>query len=307
MVITNCTNRKRYIGDQPLTSHHLRGVSADQLARDWVQRLTAASRHQPAELFYAGRSFREARLTALSLELPLYVVSAGLGLIRSVDLVPAYDLTVSDEAFANQLSSLRARPSDWWLALCRALAQENISNLVARIVPTCLFVALPASYLRLVKDDLARIPAAQVERLRIFTSPSGFAEIPPHLRIAVLPYDERLEGSSRAGTRSDFPQRAMAHFVLDLNAAAADLYESRKVVQKALGELKVPTLPMRRKQTDQELRELMRSNWQRFGGQSTRLLRFLRDEAKVACEQGRFRSLWLELGEAFKSDEALNA
>ena len=37
---------------------------------------------------------------------------------------------------------------------------------------------------------------------------------------------------------------------------------------------------------------MLHKSWESHGGSSTRLLRYLRDEALVACEQGRFRSLW---------------
>ncbi|MGF6923880.1 hypothetical protein OKW28_008077 [Paraburkholderia sp. 40] len=59
--------------------------------------------------------------------------------------------------------------------------------------------------------------------------------------------------------------------------------------------LKKPVIPVRERKTDSEILALLRKNWDRFDGTSARLLRFLRDEALVACEQSRFRNLWCHL------------
>ncbi|EJY58328.1 hypothetical protein PACIG1_5859 [Pseudomonas aeruginosa CIG1] len=51
----------------------------------------------------------------------------------------------------------------------------------------------------------------------------------------------------------------------------------------------------RRRASDEEVKALLIAAWGTHNGSSTRLLRYLRDDALVACEQSRFRSLWLEL------------
>ncbi|WP_207002127.1 hypothetical protein [Trinickia mobilis] len=55
--------------------------------------------------------------------------------------------------------------------------------------------------------------------------------------------------------------------------------------------LKKPVIPVRERKTDNEILALLRKNWDRFDGAS-RLLRYLRDEALVACERSRFRNPW---------------
>jgi hypothetical protein len=52
---------------------------------------------------------------------------------------------------------------------------------------------------------------------------------------------------------------------------------------------------MRQKKTDEEIIVILQTEWNRFDGRSTRLLRFLRDEIMVACEQSRFRDLWRKI------------
>jgi hypothetical protein len=84
----------------------------------------------------------------------------------------------------------------------------------------------------------------------------------------------------------------MRHYVEDLKAAELPLAEGRAAVEHALSRLIRPDLPERRRVTDQDVLKLLRENWDRHGGHSSKLLRYLRDDAQVACEQSRFRALW---------------
>jgi hypothetical protein len=149
----------------------------------------------------------------------------------------------------------------------------------------------------MVAADLAQLPPSLREATRVFTSPAGQATLPQDWRDQVMPYDERLdgEGSPRPGTRTDFAQRAMRHFVEDLGAAKLPLAQARQSVLEALSNLKHRTLPHRRRADDDEILQLLRTHWNAYKGQSSRLLRFLRDDALVSCEQSRFRALWLQL------------
>lgn len=112
----------------------------------------------------------------------------------------------------------------------------------------------------------------------------------------MLPYDERLEGlPNYAGTRTDFPQRALLHFVQELDGHRRDFGTAHASVLFEMSKLKKPELPVRVKKSDEEIMALLAKNWDKYDGASGRLLRFLRDEKKVACEQSRFRRLWLHL------------
>ncbi|WP_159086549.1 hypothetical protein [Burkholderia sp. LA-2-3-30-S1-D2] len=244
---------------------------------------------------YAGRAFVEARRVAAILEGTLHIVSAGLGVVGASDFIPSYDLTVADGA--NSLKPLLVRlgkdPGDWWAALTAELGEHrSVRALLGRYSNALALFALPGSYVALIAPELACLTKSQVNRIRIITSGHGQALVPDHARHVVLPYDERLEGSSYPGTRTDFAQRALRHFIEVLDGHRLSAEEGRKAVANAMRTLKKPTIPARTKKTDPEILALLRKNWSRFGGGSTRLLRYLRDEALVSCEQGRFRGLW---------------
>jgi len=155
---------------------------------------------------------------------------------------------------------------------------------------------MPSAYMVMLEGDLARIQDKELERLCIFTSSSGARSVAPRLQRCVLPYDERLEGQKGyAGTRADFPQRAMRHFVEEINGHVMDAERAKDAVRETLGLLKKPQVPQRVRKTDPEILELLRAQWDNYDGSSSRLHRYLRDTALVACEQSRFGGLWRQL------------
>jgi hypothetical protein len=298
IVITSCTNRKKKAG----TVLELEGAdgveSVDELAQSWARQVSTASEHtlQAAISLYAGRSITEAKRAAESVAASLHIVSAGHGLLRSDAFIPSYNVTVSpgsNNALHRCLLRFNQSPADWWRALIGAFGvQRSLAGLLASSPNSVVLLAVPATYLILLAGELAEITDDLAKRLRIVTSPHGASGLPAPLQSAVLPYDERLEGlAPYAGTRSDFPQRALRHFVTVLNGHELSLESARMQVRQAMEGLQKPTVPERKRKTDDEILTLLRENWARHNGSATGLLRYLRDDALVACEQSRFRSL----------------
>jgi len=298
IVITSCTNRKKKAGTVLALEGTDTAASLFELARAWSQQVQALckSETQVAVELYAGRSITEAKRVAESLSAPLYIVSAGHGLLCPDDHIPSYNVTTSpaaDNVLHQCLLRLGKSPADWWQALIHAVGtQRSLTELVARSPGTIMLLAVPSAYLGLLARELADLSEGDIARLRIITSPHGASTLPARLQSTVMPYDERLEGlDAYSGTRSDFPQRALRHYVAVLEGHSLPLEAARRQVSKAMAALRKPVLPERQRKTDEEIMALLRSNWERFNGSSTTLLRFLRDEALVACEQSRFRLL----------------
>lgn len=272
--------------------------SLTALAQAWQQQVLAVSQGQlqAAGDLYGGRSITEARHTAVSLSAPLHIVSAGHGLLRTDDRIPSYDVTVtpaSDNPLHRCLVRLGRSPADWWPALIEAFGvQRSLTGLVTNSPKSLVLLAVPSIYLTLLSRELANFSDDALSRLRVLTSSYGASTLSARLQAVVMPYDERLEGlPPYAGTRSDFPQRALRHFVAVLGGHALPLDTARQSVQEAMSALHKPVLPQRERKTDDEIIVLLRQNWSRLNGSSTALLRYLRDDALVSCEQSRFRSL----------------
>jgi hypothetical protein len=144
----------------------------------------------------------------------------------------------------------------------------------------------------MVADAWARWPLERLNRLRIFTLDP--ASVPTQLRPFWMPYDERLDSAGRgyAGTRADFAQRALRHFVDHFVGIEGDAEKHAQLVTERLAPLDLPVRPNRLRLSDQELIELIRREWSVAGGRSSTMLPHLRRNLNVACEQGRFKDLF---------------
>lgn len=297
IVITSCTSRKKKVPTVLALEGTEHTNSLEALAQQWKQQVEAvdAMALVPAAALYGGRSMTEARRTAQQLAAPLYIVSAGHGLLNAEDCIPSYDITTSatpNNGLYRCLLRLKKAPTDWWQALVQAFGRDRSLTALMASSKALVLLAVPSAYLGLLESELAQLDDASLERLRILTSAHGASNLPARLQAAALPYDDRLEGlPAYAGTRSDFPQRALRHFVLALQGHALSRDAARQRVSAAMAALHKPSLPERQRKTDEEIIALLRQNWERLHGSSTALLRYLRDDALVACEQSRFRNL----------------
>jgi hypothetical protein len=296
VVITNCTGRKRNLaGGRPLTPP-TDAPTLRALGQAWLDSLGGSTSLHPVRDLYVGRSVVESASVANAIEASLAFVSAGLGLVDANELRPAYNLTVSkgDGSIAPALARLGASASEWWDLLNASQGKPNPLRVLLESRTTHLvLLALPSGYLEMVFNDINAVGGSALKKLRVFTSAPGASSLPPRVQSFVMPYDKRLE-AALPGTKGDFPQRAMRHFVETLCGHQLENAEQgRQAVLKALERLAAPELPVRARLPDEEIVALLERHWHRHGGQSGRLLRYLRDEALVACEQGRFRSLWL--------------
>jgi hypothetical protein len=291
-IVTSCTQRKRgHVRVDLRDLPDARGLKT--LANAWQRQVAAAPSAKTVATLYQGRSISDTVAVAAFLSTRWYVVSAGLGLIREDQTVPSYECTVAPgSSLSDRLARLRATPDDWWTVLT-AKHPRPLSRLIAQ-GPTLL--ALPSSYLRMVLQDVSNVSTSEAEHLRIFTSTAGAAVVPDRLAGCVMPYDDRLESvPGYSGTRADFAQRALRHFVLELDAAKLPRDEAHAKVTAALVRRPHPARSRGLRLSDDELRKTLLAQWTRHEGRSTRLLRYLRDEAGISCEQKRFSRIWQSL------------
>lgn len=300
VVFTNCTGRKLQKTDVARLPPMPLPASVDELSARWRDQLQGGRDVHPVESLYAGRAFQDARRAATLLEAPLYIASAGLGMVAASEAAPAYDLTVADSGatILPILKQIGATRMDWWRSLNAARGHPRpIASEMAHLNAATWYLAMPGTYLSMLSEELTQLPTEATRRLRIFTSSAWAHSAPQVLADQVLPYDERLEGTNFSGTRGDFAQRALLHFLEDLNGHALTMDEARDKVASAMSLSIKRELPRRTKKSDEEILQILRVNWHEYGGAGGRLLRFLRDTALVQCEQSRFKGLWHSLRE----------
>lgn len=295
LIVTNCTARKRCGQNSLRLNNELVSTDLAGTARQWCSALLAHEPKMPANEMYMGRSMVEAKFVASALNSPLYVASAGLGLVAGSDAVVSYDLTASGPRGGLQEALLLfgATTKQWWDLLCNG---KGLACLLAQKPEAIMLLALPANYVEMVAHDLDQITPEAAQRLRLFTSPPGISALPPRLTSIAMPYNDRLESIPNcAGTRADFPQRAMRHFVETLKAHNLSQDSARDAVEDALAPYKPPRPVERKRADDESIKKLIRQQWISAGGRGNTLLRYLRDEALISCEQGRFAQLWHEV------------
>jgi hypothetical protein len=289
-IVTLCSNRKRFKPTPESTPAALIPASQKQLAAQWLTIIGAASPAAPATGLYGGRAFGLARDLASNTGTKLFVISAGLGLVAETRTLPAYSITVAHgDADSVQGKVVGAfSPSVWFDDLLNGPYSVKWPAVFSGGSGKVL-VALTKPYAEMVGPALARLPTSSLSRLRLFGAGLG-SVLPIELRPYLLPYDARLD-TIIPGTRSDFAQRALVHFVQGASTGDGDCAADALSVRAALSETKAPVQPARQAATDETLLALIRERLHPHASAS-RLLRRLRDEDQMACEQSRFAKLF---------------
>ena len=300
LTITTCTSRKRLPAHPLLSASLLTPGTQQEVSTQWrkaVVRATQTPTGTMARDVYCGRSFKEA-VAASESNGRLWIISAGLGLVSASDQIPSYSLTVvpgAKDSIRGCVHSFNARA--WWKDLTDLpTSKGSISIAVRESTAATIVLAISLSYYRLVEADLLDLADRDLERIRIVgIAPTRVAS---KLESMVMPYDGRLNGpdSPIPGTRSDFPQRCARHFVGILKeSATVSADRHAQDLAASLKEMREPLKHHRRRLSDDEIRDTINTHWDTVNGQSTKMLRYLRDELGLACEQNRFAELFRQV------------
>lgn len=299
--ITTCTNRKRVPAIESLLCRTLPCGEMTHVADEWIVRVQHAPHEHLARSLYCGRGFSESLSVAKLATTDLWVISAGLGLVSSNEKIPSYSLTIAsgvDDSIKGRISS-GFHPSEWW-KIINSISGRSISKLINNDPDKSLFlISLNQPYATLILNDLLNLTPDSLTRVRIVGMMCSKI-MPKQIQSICLPYDARInDPRCFPGTMSDFAQRSAYHFVKNIwnvygYQTASD---DSAAITMILDSLKAPIVPSRRQLSDDEVRKVIISNWERAEGYSNRMLRVLRDELRIACEQKRFSTLFNQVKE----------
>ncbi|RWL75145.1 MAG: hypothetical protein EOR69_32010 [Mesorhizobium sp.] len=292
-VLVPCASRKRLQPDRNASAVSLHRSDQTDLETAWLQQLRKLPVACEATELYGGRGFQLARQASTIADAPLYIVSAGLGLVAAERPVPTYGLTVSGrgpESIAARVNG-RFDAVSWWHAVNKGPYSTPLASIFKRNASQPVVIALSQPYARMLASSLDALTDADVARLRVIgvnldtVLSSRFAP-------SLLPYDERLE-AIMPGTRADFPQRALLHFASEGLAICpgADASTHSGWVQSALAGRRAPARRQRPRLSDDDILALIKRHLPTMTGIG-RLLRVLRNQEGVACEQARFSRLY---------------
>lgn len=296
--VAACSNRKRIAPSETLKAEHLPFGSQKIVAEEWLKRVKDAARVSSIRDLYCGRSFSEATKVWQLLQAEPYVVSAGLGLVNASCSIPSYSLTLataSSDSIVRKIDG-RFQPDEWWAAINIGMETRTpLADLVRQNEAVIMVLAVPEAYACMVAGDLLTLLDSDLRRVRLI-GPRNASRLPEKLREVLMPYDDRFDGmdSVNSGTRADFAQRAGRHFVEEI--LLANFERSPKdhalAVAGRLEKMSRPVTVRRHSLSDQEIVALIEKHWDSACGKSSRMLRVLRDDLLVACEQKRFQRLY---------------
>jgi hypothetical protein len=304
-IITSCTNRKRILPGPLLCASNLPVSDQNSLLLAWKNCVKQSSDRVQADALYCGRGFAEIRnIIKNDHEIRFWIVSAGLGLIGGEEKVPSYNLTISPstkDSIQNKLiNGSKFDLRSWWCGVNNQLnnLKTPLASLIRAQKGTIFVISLPKSYLDFVASDLFSLEESCWCRIR-FLGSNSISSVPQKAQELVMPYDERFDGpdSINPGTRADFSQRIARHFVENIlsNNLCSSYKEHTKAVQDFLRPMRFPLQVKRTQKSNVEIESIILKKWNDAGGSSAKMLRILRDNELVACEQSRFANIFRQL------------
>ena len=299
LIISPCSDRKRGPKSKIISASHLTNGTLKDVATEWCERVKNSEKNNSANKVYKGRSFSTIMKSKSNLNCDLLIISAGLGLVEDTQNIPNYSLTVSQgsqDSIKDKIIMDNFVPSDWWAELKLI---NNISfNLVKYLEEknySLIILNLSKQYARMIFHELNSLPKNIYQKIRIIGV--GIENyLPNNLRNNLLDYDQRLNGpqSELPGTMTDLGSRCVydfSNYLLTNKDLGKSLELDKDFICLRLKPMKYPITHDRKQLSNNEVIEFLLHNWENFGGQSTKSLRFLRDNG-FACEQSRFRDLF---------------
>jgi len=228
----------------------------------------------------------------------VWIVSAGYGLVPISANLESYSATFSpgsDDSVARSKSNQRDNQAWWGLLASRRnrdlSSPRNLTELALQDTSAPMIVALSKTYLQAVLHDLTNAAEAMGKKADLLlvstgTPPGGLEEVQ-------LPCDARFV-TSLGGTRTSLNARVANRIIATSDQHEFDSAKVRGLLQKDLEQLKDILRYDRRKRTDLEIRNWIRTRLNIDSSSRSSLLRELRNGG-LACEQRRFAGLYEEV------------
>lgn len=310
-IIASCTERKSRLVPGSL---RLRDVAVDDTvmrARAWWRRLhTGHHEAFEAGTLYAGEHWSVVMglpevARASGFKPHLWVASAGYGLIPANASIRPYSATfargdedsvVKDASNRDTADQLQA----WWRVLSQqagpsSLHVRSIKDLAANEPRACILVVASPVYVAALAEDLA-LAARQLmkaERLLIVSTPSSLSKGPlaPHWIPSNAYHQQRLGGS-----KLSLHARVARELINESTVEQFDAPTLQKRYVRLIEGSAPPLVHSRTPMSDEQVCAFIRQAVKAGGKSWSASLRLLRAGGQ-ACEQSRFKRLFLEVQE----------
>lgn len=309
-VFVTCTKRKTQIPTSTLCLGSVPKGSHAAVARQWTRRLEAGQiGATPARLLYSGDHWKIASQLPNACKqagviAPLWVISAGYGLIPNDAPVAAYSATFSQghpDQISERFSPVPSNPkSAWWDELahwagpCPGLPRR-IQDVVVRNPSAPALVIASPSYLEAVENDLLGAAGLLDQPSLLVIVAAGARKTGP-LADFLVDCDSRFQ-AALGGARMSLNQRIARHILLHKPPwpwSAEGFSQTLAATCPTKGR---PAPRAGTKITDAEVKKYLRKKLAADPrSRPTGLLRELRGNG-ISCEQKRFKALFQEIAE----------
>ncbi len=311
-IVVTCTDRKKVAVPDGLRLRRCRKGTVEKRADAWIQRIRSARAEPVAGTeLYSGDHWTVAR------ELPdlarkagfrprLWVCSAGYGLVPAETPLKPYAATFApgqgDSIYRGARDGSPAEAARrWWKQVAKWEGPERgaarqIHSLVKRDSSAHVVVVASATYLAAIAEDI-RSANPDPERFLLISAGSAAQN---GLSRLLLPADARFQGSlggSRQALNARIARDALKRFARRPDGFG---WLRRSSTQRLAQEVDLITYN-RKPLSDEEVKRFIRERLRTDpGARHTRLLRALRESGR-ACEQKRFRNLFVEVQEEIRA------
>lgn len=305
-IVVACAERKRNSAGAPVRLGSVKAQALSERFQTWWSRLSRARAVWPADQLYIGDHWAVARdlpraAQARGFAPTLWVASAGYGLVHAETPLAAYSATFaphSPDAVARGADDPLASSRWWWRALSRAplangMYPRSLAGVARVVSKTATFVVVGSpAYVGAMSEDLVELASTSPAELLLVTTSHG--SFPEQLKQHLIPTVGALR-LSLGGALTSLHVRVARELLQRLGPRELTAKRAREHVLDLVA--RAPSLPCvkRAGASDEQIRVFVRKHLKQDPTAThTRLLRDLRARG-IACEQSRFRSLFLDV------------
>jgi len=302
-LITNCTN-----GKSSKLKHDvkIKDISVDTRfpSKQWLDNLQKQKDLVAAIDVYVGDHWSKVN-EVYNLDFPVWVVSAGYGLISAKQEIASYNATFNANN-ENSVSKLFAGESfvekniSWWNEInAKEASHTNITGPIEELYrknpSDIFFIVVPPNYLKVLAPELHKLATSGIinsENTFIFSSRQNL--IPSLKNLFFQAKDDFCK--NLGGSRISLNIRLASQILKELTLERAVAPQVKKLYNNLLTSASPAERFNRKKMTDEDVDNFIRCELLNISlkeASATKLLRILRDKG-MACEQKRFGKLYKE-------------
>jgi len=302
-LITNCTSSKSSKLKHDVKIKDICDKTRSP-SKNWLDKIQSQKDLVAAIDVYVGDHWSKVN-EVYELGMPVWVVSAGYGLISAKQEISSYDATFNgnhENSVSNFFSgeSLAERNISWWNKINAKESTEHqeagpIEELYLDNTSDIFFIVVPPNYLKVLEPELQKLASIGIvhkENTFIFSSKQN---LKPSLRDFYFQAKDNF-CKDLGGSRISLNIRLASHIIRRLSLEGAVAPQVESLYNDLLKDLPPAKKFNRKRMTDEDVYHFIREELESTDikdSSASKLLRTLRSKG-MACEQKRFGKLYKE-------------